>query len=129
MNNIRYSRPLASDSEVMAAARSAGIHEEICSFPEAYNTIVGERGSKLSGGQKQRIAIARAFLRDTSILILDEPTAHLDRETEEALVKEFLVTCRGKTIIVITHRESLLQLVSRVYRVKNGKFLEEKSKY
>ncbi len=127
MNNIRYSRSDAKDEEVMAAARSAGIHEEINNFPNGYDTIVGERGSKLSGGQKQRIAIARAFLRDSRIIILDEPTAHLDKETEEALIKEFLVTCAGKTMIVITHRESLLELVSRIYRVENGKFLEEKN--
>jgi subfamily B ATP-binding cassette protein MsbA len=124
MNNIRYSRPEAPDEEVIAAARSAGIHDEIIGFAEGYETIAGEKGSTLSGGQKQRIAIARALLRDAPIVILDEPTAHLDQETEELLVQEFLRICHDRTMIVITHRESLLRLVSRVYRVKDGRMGE-----
>lgn len=126
MNNIRYSRPDADDDEVMEAAKSAGIHDEIIRFQKGYDTIVGERGSKLSGGQKQRIAIARAFLRNVQIVILDEPTAHLDIETEEILVREFLSACSGRTMVVITHRESLLRLVDRVYRVEKGMMSEEK---
>jgi subfamily B ATP-binding cassette protein MsbA len=126
MNNIRYSRPEADDEDVIKAAQSAGIHDEIMQFQYGYESIVGERGSKLSGGQKQRIAIARAFLRNAQIVILDEPTAHLDSETEEQLVKEFLSACSGKTMVVITHRKSLLLLVDRVYRVEKGKVIDEK---
>ncbi|MBF0526550.1 MAG: ABC transporter ATP-binding protein [Deltaproteobacteria bacterium] len=120
-NNIRYSRPEADEAEVMAAARSAGIHGEITAFPEGYDTVVGERGGKLSGGQKQRIAIARAFLRNAPIMILDEPTAHLDLATEAELLKEFVKICAGRTTIIITHRESLLHLADRVYELRQGR--------
>ena len=120
MNNIRYSRPDATERMVQEAAQSAGVHEEILRFPEGYQTIIGERGGKLSGGQKQRIAIARAILRDSQIIILDEPTAHLDQEKEEELVAEFIRICQGRTLIVITHRPGLLNLVQRVYDVRDG---------
>jgi subfamily B ATP-binding cassette protein MsbA len=125
LNNIRYSRPDATNEEVYQVAQSAGIHYEIMAFPEQYNTLVGEKGAKLSGGQKQRIAIARAFLRDATIMILDEPTAHLDLETEEALMREFIRVCQGKTTIIISHRQSLLGIVDRVYELKSGKLSEK----
>ncbi len=124
INNIRYSRPEADTREVMNVARAAGIHEEIIQLPDGYNTIVGEQGNRLSGGQKQRIAIARALLRDAPIMILDEPTAHLDHQTEDIIIKELLENCRERTIIVITHRESLLRLVDTVYQVEDGEIRE-----
>jgi len=121
MNNVRYSRPEASDDEVMEACQSAGLHDEIMKFPERYDLIVGERGGKLSGGQKQRLAIARALLRNAPICILDEPTAHLDPETEKRLTDEFMRLLAGKTVIIISHREDLTRLADRVYDLKEGK--------
>lgn len=121
MNNVRYSRPDATDEEVINACRSAGLHEEIMKFPESYDLIVGERGGKLSGGQKQRLAIARALLRNAPIFILDEPTAHLDPETEKRLTDEFMRLLAGKTVIIISHREDLTRLADRVYQLRNGK--------
>ncbi|OQB38465.1 MAG: putative ABC transporter ATP-binding protein [Euryarchaeota archaeon ADurb.Bin165] len=121
MNNVRYSRPDASDDEVMQACRSAGLHDEIMTFPEGYDLIVGERGGKLSGGQKQRLAIARALLRNAPIFILDEPTAHLDPETEKRLTDEFMRLLAGRTVIIISHREDLTRLADRVYHMKQGK--------
>lgn len=122
-NNILYSKPDAGKDDVYAAAQSAGIHDEILRFPRRYDTMVGERGGKLSGGQKQRIAIARALLRNSPMIILDEPTSHLDLATEQKLVGEFLRICQGRTTIIITHRESLLQLANRVFEIRNGRLL------
>ncbi|HPY59724.1 MAG TPA: ATP-binding cassette domain-containing protein [Methanospirillum sp.] len=121
MNNTRYSRPDASDDEVMQACRSADLHDEIMIFPEGYDLIVGERGGKLSGGQKQRLAIARALLRNAPIFILDEPTAHLDPETEKRLTDEFMRLLAGRTVIIISHREDLTRLADRVYHMKQEK--------
>ena len=83
--NIAYGRPGATQAEIEEAARKANIHEFICSLPDGYDTLVGERGARLSGGQKQRISIARVFLRDPRILILDEATSALDNESEHAI--------------------------------------------
>ncbi len=120
LNNIRYSKPDANDEEVMLAARKAGLHNEIMTFPDGYDTTVGERGGKISGGQKQRLSIARALLRNSPVMILDEPTAHLDPETEEKLIQEFLSIGQGKTMIIITHREQLARSVDRVYSLRDG---------
>lgn len=120
MDNIRYSRPEADEREVIDAARAAGIHDDIMQLPNGYNTIAGEQGKRLSGGQKQRIAIARALLRDAPIMILDEPTSHLDHLTEDRIIRELLEKTRDRTMIVITHRESLLRLVDTVYLVEKG---------
>lgn len=120
LNNIRYSRPDATDEEVVTAARMAGLHDEINTFPDGYNTTVGERGGKISGGQKQRLSIARALLRNSPVMILDEPTAHLDPETEERLIQEFLMAGQGKTMIIITHREQLARSADRVYSLRDG---------
>ena len=122
MNNVRYSRPEASDEEVIEACRSAGLHDEIMKFPEGYDLIVGERGGKLSGGQKQRLAIARALLRNAPVFILDEPTAHLDPETEKRLTDEFIRRLSGRTVIIISHREDLTRLADRVYHLDKGRF-------
>ena len=122
-NNILYSRPGSSDAEVFQAARAAGIDEEIRALSQGYATVVGERGSKLSGGQKQRIAIARAFLRESPIIILDEPTAHLDLATDKRLMEEFVKRCHGRTTLLVTHRESLLALADRVFEVREGRLI------
>ncbi|RMG00821.1 MAG: ATP-binding cassette domain-containing protein, partial [Nitrospirae bacterium] len=119
--NIRYGRPGATDPEVYEAAMKAGLHDEIMSMPDGYNTVTGERGLNLSGGQRQRVSIARAVLQKPKILIFDEPTSSLDAETEEKIKASLKGLFRGRTVIIISHRNSLLDLADRVYRVEGGK--------
>lgn len=112
--NIRMGRPEATEKEIREAAKQAHAHEFIMEFPEGYDTTVGERGNNLSGGQRQRIAIARAILKDTSIILLDEATSALDNESEQA-VNEALRNLQGqKTILMIAHRPSTIELADRV---------------
>ena len=112
--NIRMGRPDATEEEIGEAAKQAHAHEFIMEFPEGYDTTVGERGNNLSGGQRQRIAIARAILKDTSIILLDEATSALDNESEQA-VNEALRNLQGqKTILMIAHRPSTIELADRV---------------
>lgn len=112
--NIRMGRPEATEEEIREAAKQAHAHEFIMEFPEGYDTTVGERGNNLSGGQRQRIAIARAILKDTSIILLDEATSALDNESEQA-VNEVLRNLQGqKTILMIAHRPSTVELADRV---------------
>lgn len=123
--NIRYGSPDASDEAVERAAREAHADEFIRqSLPEGYDTRVGQNGHRLSGGQRQRIALARALLRDPEILILDECTSQIDMRSEE-LIRESLAAHRGKrTMIIITHRESLLALADTIYEVAGGSIRE-----
>src|SRR5262249_47622221 len=106
--NIRYARPEASEKEVVAAAKSANVHEFIMALPDGYRTLVGERGMRLSGGERQRIALARAFLKDAPILVLDEPTSSLDLKTESAIMDAMERLMRGRTTLMIAHRLSTL---------------------
>lgn len=122
--NIRYGRLDASDAEVEAAAAAANAHEFILGFPDAYETKVGERGIKLSGGQRQRISIARALLRDPTILILDEATSALDSESEH-LVQEALETLQeGRTTIVIAHRLSTIRDADEIVVLEAGRIAQ-----
>ena len=112
--NIRMGRPEATEKEIREAAKQAHAHDFIMEFPEGYDTTVGERGNNLSGGQRQRIAIARAILKDTSIILLDEATSALDNESEQA-VNEALRNLQGqKTILMIAHRPATIELADRV---------------
>jgi ATP-binding cassette, subfamily B, bacterial len=124
MENIRYGRPNASDDEVLRAAIAAR-----CDFVETLSeglaTLVGDRGVKLSGGQRQRIAIARAFLKDAPILLLDEATAALDSESEEAIREALGRLMRGRTVIAIAHRLATLRNFDRVVVLKAGKIIED----
>ena len=104
--NLRYARPDATDAELEAAARAANIHETIASFPEGYDTVVGERGYRLSGGEKQRIAIARVLLKDPAVLVLDEATSALDTISERVVQQALDDAARGRTTIAIAHRLS-----------------------
>lgn len=123
--NIRYGRLDASDEEIIAAAKSAYAHEFIMSFPNGYDTMVGERGESLSGGQRQRIAIARAFIRNAPILLLDEATSALDSESEQ-LVQKGLETLMGEhTTLVVAHRPSTIEKADMVYVIGNGKAWEK----
>jgi ATP-binding cassette, subfamily B, bacterial len=122
--NIRYGKPSATDEEIREAARKANALEFIESFPEKFDTLVGERGVKLSGGQRQRIAIARAILKDPAILILDEATSSLDAHSE-VLVQEALEKLMdGRTTIIIAHRLSTIKKVDRIFVIQQGRLAE-----
>ena len=125
--NIAYGRPEASSEEVMQAARFAHAHEFIQGLAGGYEAMVGERGIRLSGGQRQRIAIARIFLKEPEILILDEATSSLDTESE-ALVEEALETVmEGRTTLIIAHRLKTVQRADRVLVIDDGRILEQGS--
>jgi len=126
LENIRYGRPNATDDEVLRAAIAARC-DFIDDLPEGLNTMVGDRGVKLSGGQRQRIAIARAFLKDAPILLLDEATAALDSESEEAIREALSRLMRGRTVIAIAHRLATLRNFDRVVVLKAGKIIEDGS--
>lgn len=123
--NIAYGRPNASRAEIEAAAKAANAHDFIMQLPDGYNTSVGERGSRLSGGERQRISIARALLKNPSILILDEPTSALDAESE-ALVQQALARlAKGRTTFAIAHRFSTVVDADRILVMRDGKIAEE----
>ncbi len=124
MENIRYGRPEATDEEVLRAAISARC-DFVETLPEGLHTMVGDRGVKLSGGQRQRIAIARAFLKDAPILLLDEATAALDSESEEAIREALARLMRGRTVIAIAHRLATLRNFDRVVMLQSGKIIED----
>lgn len=119
--NIRYGRPDATDAQMRHAAAAAGVADFIESLPEGYETLVGERGQRLSGGERQRIALARAFLKDAPILILDEPTSAVDVETEASIMASMERLMRGRTTFLIAHRLSTLQGCDMVIRVDDGR--------
>nr|WP_305794635.1 ABC transporter ATP-binding protein [Rubellimicrobium sp. CFH 75288] len=122
--NIRFGRPGASDSEVMAAARAARAHDFIAGLPDGYNTLVGERGVRLSGGQKQRLSIARAVLKDAPVLILDEATSAVDTETERAIQDSLAELMRGRTTVVIAHRLSTIRDADQIAVLQAGRVVE-----
>ncbi len=124
MENIRYGRPNATDDEVLRAAIAARC-DFVETLPEGLATMVGDRGVKLSGGQRQRIAIARAFLKDAPILLLDEATAALDSESEEAIREALGRLMRGRTVIAIAHRLATLRNFDRVVVLQSGRIVED----
>ena len=121
--NIRYGYPQASMAQVKKAAEAAEAHEFITHLPEGYDTQVGDRGMSLSGGERQRIALARAFLLDAPILLLDEPTSSLDEEREQALANAMQRLQQGKTILTISHRRELLKNYDLILPISNGKII------
>jgi ATP-binding cassette subfamily B protein len=125
MENIRFAKPYATDKEVISAAKKAKCHEFICELAEVYESLVGERGIKLSGGQRQRIAIARAFLKNSSILLFDEATSALDSLTENYIQQSLYNLMKTKTTIVIAHRLSTLKNMDRILVFDNGKIIED----
>ncbi len=122
--NIAYGRPGADQADIEAAAKAAEAHEFILQLPQAYNTIVGERGQKLSGGQRQRVSIARAVLKDPPVLILDEATSAVDNETEAATQRSMRVITRGRTTLVVAHRLSTIVAANRIYVLEQGRVAE-----
>ncbi|MBZ0316656.1 MAG: ABC transporter ATP-binding protein/permease [Anaerolineae bacterium] len=123
-DNIAYGRLDATEAEIVEAAKAANAHDFITSFPDGYQTVVGERGVKLSGGQRQRIAIARAIIKDPRILLLDEATSSLDNESE-ALVQEALERMmQGRTTVMIAHRLSTVKVANRIIVLDQGQIVE-----
>jgi ABC-type multidrug transport system fused ATPase/permease subunit len=120
VENIAYGRPDASGIEIIEAAKNANADEFISKFPEGYYTVLAERGSNLSGGQRQRIAIARAFIRDTPILILDEPSTGLDAESTELVLHALRNLMKGKTTIIISHELNLIRDADKIIVIKEG---------
>ncbi|MEY9951365.1 ATP-binding cassette subfamily B protein [Leifsonia sp. EB34] len=122
--NLRYARPDATQAELEAAAKRANIHETIVSFPDGYDTIVGERGYRLSGGEKQRIAIARVLLKDPEVLILDEATSALDTISERVVQQALDTASSGRTTIAIAHRLSTIVAADVIFVIDHGQVVE-----
>ena len=120
-SNIEIGRPGASREEIMEAAKKASIHDFIETLPKGYDTPVGELGDTLSGGERQRIGIARAFLHDAPFLLLDEPTSNLDSLNEGIILKSLKETCTEKTVVLVSHRESTMNIADTVYHMENGR--------
>lgn len=123
--NILYGRDDATEEEMIAAAKDAQIHDHIMTLPDGYDTPIRERGTSLSGGQRQRIAIARALVRDASIVILDEPTTGLDAASESAVVAALERLLQGRTAILITHRLSTTRSANSIAVMENGVIVEQ----
>jgi subfamily B ATP-binding cassette protein MsbA len=122
--NIAYGKPEATRAEIVHAAELANAHEFIAKLPEGYDTVVGERGETLSGGQRQRLTIARAIIRNTPILLLDEPSSGLDAESEELVFDALARLMEGKTSVVIAHRLATVMRAQRIYAVEDGAVVE-----
>ncbi|MFD7550456.1 ABC transporter ATP-binding protein [Streptomyces sp. NPDC059816] len=122
--NLRFARPEATDAELVAAARSAQIHDHIAALPEGYDTVVGERGYRFSGGEKQRLAIARTILRNPPVLVLDEATSALDTHTESAVQAALEAVSEGRTTITIAHRLSTIRGADHIVVLDEGRIVE-----
>jgi subfamily B ATP-binding cassette protein MsbA len=124
-DNIAYGRPGATEQEIHEAAKLANAEEFILRMPHLYDTLVGEKGLTLSGGQRQRIGIARAIVRNSPILILDEPTAALDTESERLVIEALERLMKGRTVITIAHRLSTIRDADKIIVLKGGVVAEE----
>ncbi len=122
--NLLLARPGASEMEIEQAARQALLHDFIQSLPQGYDTLIGEQGFKFSGGERQRLAIARAILKDAPVLLLDEPTAHLDVSTEEGIIRSLRAFIRGRTTVMITHRLVGLDMADEILVMQGGSIKE-----
>ena len=120
-NNIAIAKPGASREKIMEAAKKASIHDFIMTLPKGYDTEVGELGDTLSGGEKQRIGIARAFLHECPLILLDEPTSNLDSLNESIILRSLKKMGKDKTVILVSHRESTMAVAEKVYQMENGR--------
>ena len=123
-NNILYAKPKASDNEIIKACKFAAADQFIENLPEKFNTLIGENGTRLSGGQKQRISIARAILKESPIILLDEATSSLDAESEEIVQNAILNLTKNKTTLVIAHRLSTIHKADKIFVMKKGKIID-----
>lgn len=120
-NNLRIARLNATDEEIINACKKASVHDFIMSLPQGYDTPVGELGDTLSGGERQRLGLARAFLHDSDLLLLDEPTSNLDSLNEAVILKSLKEERRDKTVVLVSHRLSTMRIVDRMYSVEKGR--------
>jgi ATP-binding cassette subfamily C protein LapB len=127
-DNITIATPHAEDSQVLQAAKIAGIDEFVNMHPKGFDMSVGERGETLSGGQRQGVGIARAMMDNPAIILLDEPTSAMDHSGEELVKKHLIEASEGKTLMVITHRSSLFDLVKRIIVIDTGKVVADGNK-
>ena len=125
--NIGYGRIGASEEEIMEAAKAAQIHDKIMTFPEGYETRVGERGLRLSGGEKQRVAIARTILKDPKVIVLDEATSALDTNTERHIQSALRRVTENRTTLIIAHRLSTIMHADRILVLDKGSIVEQGS--
>ncbi|MFZ1282172.1 MAG: ATP-binding cassette domain-containing protein, partial [Ignavibacteriaceae bacterium] len=124
LENLQIAKQQASFEEVIKAAKNAHIHEFILNLPNGYNTLVGENGAKISGGEIQRIALARAYLRNSPLLFVDEPTANLDPIVEDEIVSDMYRLFSGKTVLIIAHRLNTIVNADKIIVMKDGKIEE-----
>lgn len=124
-NNIRFGQEEASMEKVVEAAKKACCHDFIMALPDGYNTVIGEGGASLSGGEKQRISIARAIMKDSPIIILDEATANVDPENEKELVEAISELTHDKTVIMIAHRLKTVRGADQIFVVDGGKIVQK----
>lgn len=120
-SNLRIARLDATDEEIVEACRKASVHDFIMSLPQGYDTPVGELGDTLSGGERQRLGLARAFLHDAPLMLLDEPTSNLDSLNEAAILRALREERENKTVVLVSHRPSTMRIAGRVYSVENGR--------
>ena len=120
-NNLRIAKLDATEEEIIAACKKASVHDFIMSLPQGYDTPVGELGDTLSGGERQRIGLARAFLHDAPLMLLDEPTSNLDSLNEAVILKSLREEKKDKTVVLVSHRQSTMRIVDKVYSVEHGR--------
>jgi ATP-binding cassette subfamily C protein len=120
-NNLRIAKLDATDKEIETACKKASVHDFIMSLPRGYDTPVGELGDTLSGGERQRLGLARAFLHDAPFMLLDEPSSNLDSLNEAVILKSLRTERAGKTVVLVSHRQSTMRVADRVYSVENGR--------
>ena len=120
-SNLLIAKPDATQEELEAACKKASVHGFIMSLPKGYDTPVGELGDTLSGGERQRLGLARAFLHDAPFLLLDEPTSNLDSLNEAVILRSLHEARKGKTVVLVSHRQSTMEIADTVYSVENGR--------
>lgn len=120
-NNIKIAKLDATREEVIEACKKASVHEFIMSLPKGYDSEVGELGDTLSGGERQRLGVARAFLHDSPLILMDEPTSNLDSLNEGAILKVLKSEANGKSVVLVSHRESTMKIADRIYKIDNGR--------